>query len=363
MPTEPSHHSTVSDTGTFEVLDGTDTRVPTRGHINPVAVLITKALIEIPPRFANRPPVHPMEKKRFIETEWCGARGLAEDVRYYGRWMRDEAERRIGHLYPKVRLPKEYGGGEAVVLAWLWARTVKCPNPACAAQMPLVRSFWLSTKKGKKAWVEPVVDRQVKMVRFEVKTGTGGPPEGTVKNRAAACIICNTVSTLQYIRAEAQGGRMGTVPLALVTEGRNGRIFLCPDLEHEQIARSAQAKWKPDEEVTTPSHDVDSLPMYGMYTWGDAFTPRQLAALTTLCELVREVRERVRHDAVAAGLESDDKGLNNGGAGAIAYADAVTTYLGLAMSKTTMFMNVLARWRAGESKSAPAFGRQVLAMV
>jgi putative DNA methylase len=126
------------------------------GDLNPVAVLITKALIEIPPKFANRPPVHPVRDKRLLDTEWRSARGLAEDVRYYGQWMRDEAERRIGHLYPKVTLPPEYGGGEATVIAWLWARTVKCPNPACGAQMPLMRSFWLSTKGGKKAWVQPV---------------------------------------------------------------------------------------------------------------------------------------------------------------------------------------------------------------
>ena len=153
--------------------------------LNPVAVLITKALIEIPPKFAGRPPMHPCKDKRLVETTWHGARGLAEDVRYYGQWMRDEAAKRIGHLYPKVKLTREYGSGEATVIAWLWARTVICPNPACGALMPLVRSFWLSTKKGKQAWVEPVVDKQAKTVRFEVKTGAGGAQEGTVNRRGA----------------------------------------------------------------------------------------------------------------------------------------------------------------------------------
>ena len=143
--------------------------------LNPVAVLITKALIEIPPKFANLPPVHPDARRGVGGTgAWKGAAGLAEDVRRYGAWMRDEAERRIGHLYPKVRLPKEHGGGEATVIAWLWARTVTCPNPACGARMPLVRSFALSTKKGKEAWVEPIVDRTAKTVRFEVRTGRAG---------------------------------------------------------------------------------------------------------------------------------------------------------------------------------------------
>ncbi len=117
--------------------------------LNPVAVLINKALIEIPPKFAGRPPVNPQARQSLMGGDWHGARGLADDIRYYGKWMRDEAEKRIGHLYPRVTLPKEYGGGEATVIAWLWTRTVTCPNPACSAKMPLVRSFYLSTKKGK----------------------------------------------------------------------------------------------------------------------------------------------------------------------------------------------------------------------
>src|SRR2546421_1561462 len=139
--------------------------------LNPVAVLINKALIEIPPKFANCPPVNPDAKKSLMAGDWHGAKGLAEDIRYYGKWMRDEAEKRIGHLYPKVALPKEYGGGEATVIAWLWARTVKCPNPACGAQMPLVRSFYLSQKKGKKAWIQPIVNRETGAIHFEVMTG------------------------------------------------------------------------------------------------------------------------------------------------------------------------------------------------
>ncbi|MBW2113076.1 MAG: DUF1156 domain-containing protein, partial [Deltaproteobacteria bacterium] len=167
--------------------------------LNPVAVLITKALIEIPPRFAGRVPVYPGGQ---TSSYWHGAKGLAEDVRHYGRWMRDEAEKRIGHLYPKVRLPEEQGGGEATVIAWLWARTVKCPNPACGARMPLVRSFWLSKKKGKKAWVEPVVDGN--RYRFEVRTGEGQPRQGTVERRGATCLCCGTPVPLDHVRSEGR---------------------------------------------------------------------------------------------------------------------------------------------------------------
>ena len=124
--------------------------------LNPVAVLITKGLIEIPAIFADLHPVHPDARSGVGGSgAWKRATGLAEDVRHYGAWLRDEAERRIGHLYPKVRIPEELGGTEANVVAWLWARTVTCPNPACGAQMPLVRSFALSTRKGNEASVNP----------------------------------------------------------------------------------------------------------------------------------------------------------------------------------------------------------------
>jgi putative DNA methylase len=329
--------------------------------LNPVAVLITKALIEIPPRFANRPPVHSVKEKHLLEAEWGGTRGLAEDVRYYGWWMRDEAERRIGHLYPKVKLPPEHGGGESTVIAWLWARTVKCPNPSCRAQMPLVRSFWLSTKKGK-AWVEPIVDRQAKMVRFAVKMGEGMPQEGTVNRRGARCIICEMPVPFDHVRAQGKAGHMDAQLMAIVAEGPRGRINLPLNTEHETIARQAQSAWKPDTDLPEQALGF-RVQLYGMTKHADLFTPRQLVALTTFSDLVSEARERVLTDALATGLPDDGVPLNAGGKGATAYADAIATYLGLVMSKTTMFLNILARWRAGENKSAPAFGRQTLSMV
>ena len=167
--------------------------------LNPVAVLITKALIEIPPKFAGLPPVNPESGAKIgNEGNWRGAQGLAEDVRYYGKWMRGEAEKRIGHLYPK-------GPNGETVIAWLWARTVRCPNPACGATMPLVRSFELSTKKGKKTWVEPLVDREKKEVRFEVKKGEGLPQDGTVNRKGATCIVCGTGVPFTHVRDRGQG--------------------------------------------------------------------------------------------------------------------------------------------------------------
>jgi len=320
--------------------------------LNPVAVLINKALIEIPPKFANKPPVNTEGRNR-IDAEWKGAAGLAADVRYYGKWMRDEAEKRIGHLYPKVKLPKEYGGGEATVIAWLWARTVKCPNPACGAQMPLVRSFALSTKKGKETWAEPIVDRATKIMQFEIQRGAGKPSEGTVSRRGARCIVCDEVAPLDHVRTEGRAGRMNAQMMVIAAEGKGGRIYLAPTEEHERIAASAQPAWKPNELVTTPSHDVDRLPMYGMFTWGDAFTPRQLVSLTTFSDLVAEARALVRHDTQRVGDRD-----------ATAYADAVTTYLAFAVDRNADRGSTICSWDSSPKMEAlrNTFARQAIPM-
>ncbi len=346
--------------------------------LNPVAVLITKALIEIPPKFAGSPPVHPVGAQHaapLLQHEWRGAQGLADDVRYYGQWMRNEAEKRIGHLYPKVKLPPSIpsplmgeGKGEGVktatVIAWLWARTVKCPNPACGAMMPLVRSFWLSTKKGKKAWVEPVVDKQAKTVRFEVKTGEGIPQEGTVSRQGAHCIVCSSPVPFDHVRIEGRAGRMGARLMAIVAEGKRERIYLPPVQEHEAIA--AQAKPKDVLETGLPEQALGlRVQLYGMTKHRDLFTPRQLVALTTFSDLVGEARERVLADAREVGTLDDGKGLNNGGTGAKAYADAVTTYLALAASKSAHYWSNLCIWRSDPKNLGigHVFARQAIQMV
>ncbi len=329
--------------------------------LNPVAVLINKALIEIPPKFANRPPVHPVENQALLQREWRGAQGLAEDVRYYGKWMRDEAWKRIGHLYPRVPLPKEQGGGEATVIAWLWARTVKCPNPACGAQMPLVRSFALSTKQGKETYAQPIIDQAAKTVRFEIKQGKGAP-EGTVNRQGARCIVCGSPVPFDHIRAEGQAGRMGAQMMAIVAEGQHGRIYLPPNEEQERIARAAEPTWKPEERVTTPSHDVDRLPMYGMYTWGDAFTARQLVAVTTFSDLIHEAQGQILADAIKVGLRNDSIPLSDGGAGAQAYADAVATYLALAVDRLADRNSTVCSWDTGYVKVRNTFARQAIPM-
>ena len=349
--------------------------------LNPVAVLINKAMIEIPPRFAGRPPVNPeaRTRKSVAGREWRGAAGLAEDVRYYGKWMRDEAERRIGHLYPKARITSEmvverpdlerYEGRELTVIAWLWARTVPSPNPAFShVQVPLVSTFMLSKKKGKEAYVEPVVEGD--RYRFEVRVGP--PPDqaaakaGTKLGRGAnfQCLVSGAALNANYLRFEAQSGRMRSRLMAVVVEGERERLYLPPIDCHETTARSAPPAWKPDLKVPTPCHDVDRLPMYGMPTWGDVFTQRQLLALTTFSDLVIEAMEQSKRDAIAAGSLDDDRPVHTGAAGAHGYSEAVGVYLAFAVDRVIDRHSSISTWDSSPSKLQlrNTFARQAIPM-
>jgi putative DNA methylase len=334
--------------------------------LNPVAVLINKALIEIPPKFAGQPPVFPGLADSRIES-WEGASGLAADVRAYGEWMRDEAEKRIGHHYPKATLPD---GTEATVIAWIWARTVTCPNPACGIEMPLVRSWWLGKKKGKEAWVRPVVIADStrpsgQRVDFEIGHGAAGAPatdaNGTIGRRGAVCVACGAAVSRNHVRAEGRAMRSGAPLMAVAAEGLRQRVYLAPTPAHDIAAQVESVSDGPDGDLPANPRDFKT-PNYGMTRWVDLFTNRQLLALTTFSDLVIEARERALHDALAAGLPAGER-LVAGGTGADAYADAVATYLGLCASKMTMFHSSLARWRPDADKTAPAFGRQAIAMV
>lgn len=320
--------------------------------LNPVAVLINKALIEIPPRFAGQAPVNPGYRAKAQPSDhWKGATGLADDVRYYGKWMRNEAEGRIGHLYPKHK-------GETVI-AWLWARTVTCPNPACRAEMPLVRSFWLSKRAGKQAWVEPVIEGNA--VRFTVNNGKGAPRDGTVNRRGATCLVCGTPAPLEHVRAEGRAGRMGAKLMAIVTEGDRSRNYYAPDEGHEQVAAAARPEWAPETELSTHPQYM-ATPRYGMTKHSDLFTSRQLVALNTFADLVQEAREKAYQDALAAGLPDDQVPLAEGGRGARAYAEAVSTYLGLAVSKLADAQSSLTRWKVSMTQVIATFSRQALSM-
>jgi len=329
--------------------------------LNPVAVLIDKALVEIPPKFAKHPPVNPDMRARALGGEgWIGVHGLAEDIRYYGKWMRDEAQERIGYLYPNVALSKEHGGRMASVIAWLWARTVRCPNPACHAQMPLVRSFWLSTKPGDKVWVEPLVDRVAKTVQFKVRWGQGSPPEGTKQRGQSQCIVCQTNLTDAMLRDQARTHGIGFQQMAIVADSDQKRVYLDPLPTQETSAVNLDTTWL--EQPLSGNARWFSPPGYGLSTFRDLFTPRQLLTLTTFSDLVSEAREQVRLDAVVAGLTSHDGSLGEPSGNAEAYADAVATYLGLGVSRLTDICNALVKWGSAKTQVQHLFGRQAVPM-
>jgi putative DNA methylase len=346
--------------------------------LNPVAVLINKAMIEIPSRFAGKPPVNPESRKGQAHSgSWKGAQGLAEDVRYYGQWMRDEAKKRIGHLYPQIEVTaemakarpdlKKYVGQQLTVIAWLWARTVNSPNPAFAnVAVPLASTFMLSTKVGKETYVEPVIEGS--SYHFTVKVGNPRDAEaaknGTKLSRGAnfRCLMSDTPIASSHIYGEANAGRMGARLMAIVAEGDRGRVYLAPTPEMEMIALTAQPEWKPD--VFMPENPRwFSPPLYGLKTYGDLFTPRQLTALTTYADLVQDARERVKLDAIHVGLPDDSKALQQTGTGARAYADGVGVYLGMAISKMADAQSSLCRWKTTMDQSIATFGRQALPMV
>lgn len=258
--------------------------------LNPVAVLINKALIEIPPTWAGQPPVFPGAAESRL-GDWPRATGLAEDVRRYGQWMRDEAEKRIGHLYPKATLPD---GSQAPVIAWIWARTVTCPNPACGIEMPLVRSWWLGKKKGKEAYVVPrAVGGLVEFtIGHDPKRAPTKETDGTVSRTGAVCVGCGNAVPLAYIRAEGKTGRIGARLMAIAAEGTRRRIYLPPTAEHEKAADVPVPDDVPDTDLPQAALGF-RVQGYGMTRHADLFTPRQLTALVTFSDLVTEARERV----------------------------------------------------------------------
>lgn len=338
--------------------------------LNPVAVLINKAMIEIPPRFAGSPPVSLLhsrqgakKKELDLDREWPGATGLAEDVRYYGAWMREEAQKRIGHLYPPVEITAEMAkerpdlkplvGQKLTVIAWLWARTVKSPNPAFShVDVPLASSFILSSKDGKDAYV--LADVQGDRYTLNVKYGI--PPAGAKAGTKLTgsnfrCLLSDSAIEAKYVRSEAQAGRMGSRLLAIIAEGDRGPVYLSPSQHAEAIALEAKPIWKPDLQVPTPCHDVDRLPMYGMPTWGDAFTQRQLNALTTFADLIPEAKLEITKDAKeVVGSENVEQ-----------YVDAIATFLGLGVGRSANYWSAFTPWADGFI--VQTFGRNAIRMV
>ena len=342
--------------------------LPAHGSdLNPVAVMIGKAMIEIPPKFKDREPVHPGTRDR---NHYRNAEGLAEDVKHYGEWMRERAFERIGHLYPQVDLPKEHGGGKATVIAWIWSRTVPSPDPAFGdVQVPIASSFLLSSKAGKEAWIEPIVDKAAKTISYRIrKRGTKEEirkaKAGTKAGRGAnfRCLLSDTAITPAYVKAKGKAGEMGQTLIAIVAEGKRGRVYVEPRGDHAQLALSTKPKWKPQTSLPNDPRNFWTV-NYGLTTFGDLFTDRQLVALNTFSDLVHEARDEIERDGLAAGISDDPTPLRDGGTGAKAYAEAVSVYLGFGVSRLSDIQNSLCRWESSKTQVRNLFGRQAIPML
>lgn len=272
--------------------------------------------------------------------------------------MKEEAQRRIGHLYPKVRVPAEQGGGEATVIAWLWARTVKCPNPACGHEAILVRSFDLSKKKGKEWHVEPICEGGE--VRFEVAPGKA-TQNGTVNRRGATCVHCGAPIAFDHIREESREGRIGAKLMAIVAEGQRGRIYIAPDEAQITAADVPMPDDYPQGKLAYyPGHLNTNV--YGLDEFWKLFTNRQLTALTTFSALVGEAQRKAELDAVAAGLPDDGIGLDDDGIGARAYGEAIGVYLANLVDQLANHNSSICSWHAGNTQLRNVFSRQAIPM-
>ena len=326
--------------------------------LNPVAVLINKALIELPPKFAGQPPVNPDadpmgmftgkhtgrgKNRKPEQVPWRGAAGLANDIRYYGKWMREKAFERIGHLYPKAKLPD---GGEATVIAWLWARTVPCPNPACGVQMPLMKTFQISKKANNRHWTKPVIDREAKHISFEVQTCDDGVPDvGTVNRNGATCLACRTATPLAYVREQARSGNMQEQMTAIVAQGDRKRLYLSPTTDHYQVAQAIESKWHPVGNLPNQARSI-SVQVYGFTEWHQLFTNRQLLTLTTFSSMVSDIRKAIILDG-----------------GSNEYTSAVCTYLAFAIGRMANAGSSFATWQNTGDKVASVFSGQAIPMI
>lgn len=322
--------------------------------LNPVPVIINRTMIQIPSRFSNNKPINPIDRSGIdANGHWAKATGLATDIRYYGELIRQRAEEKLGHLYPRYK-------GE-IVVAWIWVRAVKSPNPAVDVYVPLANNFWLSKKKGDLAWIEPSYDKGTNRVIYEVKTGKGGAPNGTMDRAGGVCLVTGVPITREYIRDEAQAGRLMSHLMAIITQGAGNRNFHSPDEMHETVAISAQPEWSPSATISTHPQYM-APPRYGMTELADLFTKRQLTTLTTYIDLIKEIRNEIINDALTAGLSNDGIPLNSGGSGSDAYADAVMIYLTYALDKMTTTNSALCSWQTEPTRLIATFGRQAVVM-
>lgn len=330
--------------------------------LNPVAVLLNKALVEIPPKFCGRKPVNPESALKFLQENPDSAAGLALDVKYYAKQVLAKVEPQLRKGYPKAKLED---GTFAPVITWLWARVIRCPNPGCSAPMPLVRSFALSTKGEKKSYLHPIIENNPLSIRWTI-SDTPGALEGTIKKgKGAICLFCSTPQNptpvgFDYIRAEGKAGRVSYQLMAKVAQLKKGRAFLAPTAEEEKVALAVVPIWQPETDLPAQALGF-RVQQYGIYKHSDLFTQRQLASLALVSGSILEHHAQIISDAIAAGFE---KGLplSEGGVGAHAYADAVVTYLAFALDKAADYGNTICTWNPSNANVSHLFTKHTIQM-
>lgn len=329
--------------------------------LDPVAVMINKSMIEIPPRFSGNAAINPEAQSRIGGKEKLdGVAGLVSDIRYYGKKVKEKVSERIGYAYPEVVIPKEMGGGKKPAVAWLWTRIIKCPNPACGCELPLVRSFTLAKKKGRLSWVEPRYNEN-KEVEFTVFNEGKPSIEGTVSRKGAVCPCCNTPVDFPYIRNEGKEGRMSDKLMAVVAEGKRGKLYISPSYEQESAARVERTEDYPDAEMAFNPRNFNT-PIYGMDHFADLFTNRQLNTLVAFCDSIAEIKQEIENDAISAGMKNDHVQLSQNGYGATAYAEAICVYLSFAVDRLADFSTSVSRWAVTNEKAMNCFSKQAIAM-
>lgn len=328
--------------------------------LNPVAVMINKAMYEIPPRFRNQKPVNP-DARLSANDQYPGAQGLAADVEYYGNMLKEMAYKKIGHLYPKAKYndPKSGEEKEATVIAWIWARTVKCLNPVCGAEVPLVHSFDLSKKKGQERHIEISYDENRKVV-FSIHAGTHRNDEGTISRNGAVCPYCGASIDYPTIRSALEENRYTDELEAVVLDTASGRTYISAEVGRNTAIAVELPEVVPSTKMTGKA--VGNIGLYGFKETSQLFTSRQIVMLTTLSDLLPEIRQQVIKDC-STRLPADNRHLAEGGSGALAYAEAISVYLAFLIDKMTDYHSSFCSWNAPGQKMRNVFGRQAIPMV
>ena len=334
--------------------------------LNPVAVLVGKAAVEFPARFAGCDPVHPGGNEQMA---YRNSEGLAEDVRFYGKQVMERTFASVGCFYPTAD-PLSHRGGIADVVAWIWSRTVPSPDPAFGgAHVPIASSFLMSSRPDREVWLEPVIDRSAKEIRYRVRKG--GTREEIAKARRGAkvsrganfrCLLSGAAITPEHVKAAGRARELGQQLMAIVASGPKGKVYLPADGRHEEAAFSARAGWRPELRFPVDARAF-TVCLYGFESWGDLFTERQLAALNAFSKAIKELKEEIERDAAMSGFAAGGKPLEEGGTGAKAYSEAVVTYLALVLSKCADYWSSICSWHASLGAITHTFARQAIPMV